>query len=159
MNALRRTIEIDFDVHQAIEAERRGFDDPPNSALRRLLKLGSPTGSSPPIRPALANEDSWTKKGVTLPEGTELHVKYAEVEAHGRIIEGKLNFDGKGFSRPSPAVMTVIEHVRGDRVHVNGWMYVYAKRPGEESWTSLAQLRDRAASRESRARVMTLADY
>ena len=24
-----RKIEIDFDVHQQIEAERRGFDDPP----------------------------------------------------------------------------------------------------------------------------------
>ena len=149
MNTLRRTIEIDFDVHQAIEAERRGFDDPPNSALRRLLKLGSPIGSSPPMDSASANVDSWTGKGVTLPEGTELQVKYAEVEARGRVIGGKLNFDGKGFSRPSPAVMTAIEHVRGDRVNVNGWMYVHAKPPGAEIWTSLAQLRDRAASRES----------
>lgn len=151
MNTLRRTIEIDFDVHQAIEAERRGFDDPPNAALRRLLKLGSPTGSSPPMGTASVNVDSWTKKGVTLPEGTELQVKYAEVEARGRVIDGKLNFDGEGFSTPSGAVMTVIEHVRGNTVHVNGWMHVHAKPPGEASWTSLAQLRDRAASNELRA--------
>ena len=159
MNTLTRTIEIDFAVHQAIEAERHGFDEPPNSVLRRLLRLDSSTDSSPPMGgPASANADSWTMKGVTLPEGTELQVKYAEVEARGRVVGGKLNFDGEGFRRPSPAAMTVIEHVRGDRVNVNGWMYVHAKPPGEESWTSLDQLRDRAASKGSLARV-SLADF
>ena len=34
-----RTIKIDFDIHKRIEMERRGFDDPPNAALRRLLGL------------------------------------------------------------------------------------------------------------------------
>ena len=34
------TIEIDFDVLRAIEAERRKHGDPPNAALRRLLGLG-----------------------------------------------------------------------------------------------------------------------
>lgn len=157
MNTLRRTIEIDFDVHQAIEAERRGFDEPPNSAVRRLLKLGSPIDSSPPKGRASANVDSWTKSEVTLPEGTELQVKYAEVEARGRVIGGKLNFDGKGFFAPSRAVMTIIEHVRGDTVNVNGWNHVHAKPPGEENWTSLAQLRDRAKSNELRR--VTLADF
>lgn len=150
MNTLRRTIEIDFDVHQAIEAERHGFDEPPNSALRRLLKLGSPAGSSPPLAgPASANVDSWTKKGVTLPEGTELQVKYAEIEARGRVIGGKLNFDGEEFSAPSRAVMTVIERTRGNTVNINGWIHVHAKPPGEESWISLARLRDRAVSNQS----------
>ena len=37
-----RNIEIDFEVHQLIKNERRGRNESPNDALRRLLKIGEP---------------------------------------------------------------------------------------------------------------------
>ena len=44
-----RTIKIDFDIHQLVELERRSFEETPNDALRRLLRLSgtnlTPEGS------------------------------------------------------------------------------------------------------------------
>ena len=37
-----RKIDVDFDVHQLIELERRNFGESPNDVLRRLLGLRSP---------------------------------------------------------------------------------------------------------------------
>ena len=42
-------IEIDWDIHKLIEAERKGFDEPQYVALRRLLKLPPPMPPLPPI--------------------------------------------------------------------------------------------------------------
>lgn len=145
MSSLMRSIEVDFEVHQAIELERTGFDDPPNSALRRLLKLDPP--DKPTVQKPVATDGGklWTKRGVELRDGTELRVKYSEVEAIGRVLRGKLTFDGSPFRTPSAAVAAVVERRRGSKVTVNGWDYVYARRPGEREWRSLAQLRSRAA--------------
>lgn len=147
MSTLMRSIEVDFEVHKAIELERTGFDDPPNSALRRLLKLGPP--DKPTVQKPVATDGGklWTKRGVELRDGTELQVKYSEVEAIGRVLQGKLTFDGSSFRTPSAAVAAVVEWRRGSRVTINGWDYVYARRPGEREWQSLAQLRSRAAAR------------
>ena len=43
-------IEIDFDVHKKIEAERKGFSDSPNDVLQRFLDLG---GASKPLSQTL----------------------------------------------------------------------------------------------------------
>lgn len=43
-----RKIDVDFDVHQLIELERRNFGESPNDVLRRLLGLRDATGASPP---------------------------------------------------------------------------------------------------------------
>ena len=147
MSSLMRSIEVDFEVHQAIELERTGFDDPPNSALRRLLKLGPPDQLAVQKPMTTGSGKLWTKRGVELRDGTELQVKYSEVEAIGRVLEGKLTFNGRPFKTPSAAVAAVVESRRGSKVTVNGWEYVYARRPGEREWRSLAQLRDRAAAR------------
>lgn len=148
-----RNIEIDFDVHQRIEAERKSFDDPPNAALRRLLGLGSPKQA---VRANDANERlpseigerpnaEWLSKGVALPDGTELHVDYSEVSARGRVAGGRLSFRGKTFRTPSAAVMSVVESERGSAVSaINGWKYLYVRLPGEDTWFPLNKLREEA---------------
>lgn len=145
-----RTIEIDFDVHQAIEAERRGFDDSPNAALRRLLRLGpavEPEGgfedmAAPPLAPPGRR---WVWKGVALPDGTELRLKHPKAKARGRVVHGELNFDGKGYRTPSRAVAEVIRAATGDRSSANGWIHMFAKRPGDESWRPLNEIRAESA--------------
>lgn len=43
-----RTIEVDFDIHQLIELERRNFEETPNDVLRRLLGLSGPNTAEQP---------------------------------------------------------------------------------------------------------------
>jgi hypothetical protein len=61
-------IEIDWEIHQMIEAERRGFDEPPYLALRRLLKTAAARAGRAArgvaLRPAAL---AWSEGGVTVP--------------------------------------------------------------------------------------------
>lgn len=144
---MMKTIEIDFDVHRMIEAERQGFHDTPNAVLRRLLQL-DPAPAEPesgfadaPMALLAPPERPWVWKGVELPQGTELRLNYAGVEARGHVVEGRLNFSGAGYRSPSPAVARVVETARGDRVRVNGWKHMDARRPGDDRWIPLDELR------------------
>ena len=146
-----RTIEIDWQVRQVIEAERRGFDDPPNAALRRLLGIDPPelrpadASASPRVHHQIgASSASWNWKGVTLSEGTGLLVAYSEVRASGRVAGGQLTFDGEGFKTPSQAVMAVVARRRGisSAPSINGWQYLQVLLPGENRFKPLSQLRE-----------------
>ena len=148
-----RKIEIDFDVHQRIEAARKSFEDPPNAVLRRLLGLGSPEETSSatdaaerlPSKITTRPNADWRSKGVALPDGTELHVDYSEVRANGRVVGGRLFFGGKRFRTPSAAVMGVVGAARGSAVSaINGWKYLYARLPGENDWMPLDRIRQEA---------------
>lgn len=149
MTSATRNIEIDFDVHRRIEAERRSFDDPPNAVLRRLLGIDgnddNPLEHSSPAQAPEAlppdPEASWTKKGLRLRAGTELKVKYSEVEVYGRVAQGRLAFDGGSYDAPSKAVMEVVRERRGNAVSINGWKHLYVREPGHGSWMALDQLR------------------
>ena len=66
-----RQIEIDFDVHQLIELEKRGFYESENDALRRLLGLDSSSDSKAQTH-ARTTAGGWDAKGVHLPNGTKL---------------------------------------------------------------------------------------
>ena len=162
-----RKIEIDFDVHQKIEAARTSFDDPPNAALRRLLGLRPP-------KQALSENDAtarmqgevigppnaeWRSKGVALPDGTELHVDYSEVSASGRVVGGRLSFHSKTFRTPSAAVMSVVETARGSAVSaINGWKYLYARLPGEDNWMPLNKIREEAGPARN-IKALSLDDF
>ena len=169
-----RSIEVDFDVHQAIEAERRSFAETPNAALRRLLGLreaagdtdndGSAVGPNEPNRvteqglgPGTPLPKAWRSKGLTLAEGTALMLKYSEVREPGSVSDGNLVFNGEGYSSPSPAAMDVVQrHRGGGPVSINGWLYVYAQRNGESQWRTLADLRSDTAAEQAIKRVAEL---
>ena len=137
-----RTIEIDFEVHRRIEAARRGFEDSPNAVLHRLLGLEEPeSGQQQGNGVSKSPGTPWMGKGVSLPEGTELLVDYSEVKARGQVVGGRLKFDGVEYSSPSAAVIGAIKDKRGSAVNVNGWRYMYVKRPGEERWVLVDELR------------------
>lgn len=134
-----------------IEAKRRGFDDSPNAALRRLLRIGpevEPGGgfenmaAPPPLAPPGRR---WVWKGVELPDGTELRVQHPRASAEGRVVDGELNFDGEGYRTPSRAVAEAIRAATGNRSIANGWMHMFAKRPGDENWRMLNEIRSATA--------------
>lgn len=142
-----RTIEIDFDVHKLIEAERTSFDEPENVALRRLLKLGPPVpgtkGNSSPM--ASSNTGAWSSKGVRLPSGTEIRMEYRGKEHRGVIDSSDWVIGSKRFKSPSAAAGGVAETKSGSQPSLDGWKYWQVKRPGDAEWIALSVLRRRAA--------------
>ncbi|MFQ8429932.1 hypothetical protein [Amaricoccus sp. W119] len=141
-----RTIEIDFDIHQMIELERKNFDEPENSALRRLLKL--PNAKSEPPKSVAASElssanRSWSRSGVELPHGTEVKMEYNGQAFQGVIEDGAWLVDGLKTRSPSDAAGSAARTKNGGRPSLNGWIYWEVKRPGDSRWRKLKSLKPR----------------
>ena len=133
-----RTIEIDFDVHKMIEMERQSFTESANDVLRRLLKIGEQSQGHPrPVR----NGRPWSGKGVTLPHGTKLRMEYNGCEYSGVIEDGGWSVDGKRFLSPSAAASGVAVTRDGKHTNLDGWIYWYIRRPSDEDWIAMRQLR------------------
>jgi hypothetical protein len=128
------TIEIDFDVYKLIENERRGFDDTPLSALRRLLKLPE---LSPTKRIELGTGRAWMQKGVTLDHGTLLRMEYNRRVHEGQIVDGRWLVEGKLYDSPSGAAVGVARTKSGKQTALDGWEYWNFKRPGSNLWAPI----------------------
>jgi len=137
-----RTIEIDFDIHQMIELERKGFDEPEYLALRRLLKLpDSDAGAEtvPPVETPTGRP--WSGKGVELPHGTELRMEYNGQVFRGYIENGVWVVEGHRAKSPSDAAGSAAMTKSGTRPSLNGWVYWEVKRPNDANWRALKGLR------------------
>ena len=153
-----RTIEIDFDIHKLIEAERRSFDEPANDALRRLLKLPKKESAalgqtSRPAAQARGNgQQSWQAEGVILPHGTKLRMVYGRPKKkyEGQIINGEWVVGGQTFDSPSGAASGVAVTAKGEKTRLNGWDLWDVQRPDENKWTPISKLR---------GKELTLQDY
>ena len=141
-----RTIEVDFDIHQMIELERKGFDEPENIALRRLLKLPDSTSNSLKINsspPEKRSSRSWSGKGVELPHGTEVRMEYNGQVFRGAIEDGAWLVEGQRTKSPSDAAGSAARTRSGARPSLNGWIYWEVKRPGDSGWRALKSLKPR----------------
>jgi hypothetical protein len=148
-----KTIEIDFDIHRLIELERKGFDEPENAALRRLLKLpmlGAPltdrkaeSGSDEPDSVASIGV-AWSWKGVVLPHGTQLRMDYRGQMVRGHVEQGKWVIDGKSYTSPSDAAGSSVVTKGCERPSLNGWVYWEVKRPNDGNWRKLQSLKPKA---------------
>lgn len=137
-----RTIEIDFDIHQMIELERKGFDEPEYLALRRLLKLPNSeagTETAPPV--GTPSGRPWSGKGVELPHGTELRMEYNGQVFRGHIENGGWVVEGHHAKSPSDAAGSAATTMSGSRPSLNGWIYWEIKRPTDANWRNLKSLR------------------
>lgn len=141
-----RQIEIDFDVHQVIEAERSSFSETPNSALRRLLGIDEDAEDDDGI---FVSEDNgaWSSKGVTLPQETSLRMEYNGVVGKAFIDKGRWKTPRGIFNGPSPAAAAVATTKDGKKPTLNGWIYWRAKLPGTRQWVPIQELRDKAKGR------------
>ncbi len=157
-----RSIDIDFDVHKRIEMERRGFDEPPNTVLRRLLGIDPerPSEEAVPPRPAAGRTNGgaspssptgkpatgrpWSGKGVELPHGTDLRMNYNGRVHTARIENGQWVAEGKSFKSPSAAASGVAITKAGTHPSLDGWKYWHARLPGEHDWVCIDKLRRRA---------------
>jgi hypothetical protein len=142
-----QSIDIDWDIHRAIEAERKGFDEPPYIALRRLLGLSDKTAliSSETEKSTLLNGLPWTEDGVQIPHGSLARMKYNHGRQHyeGAFLNGQLVVNGMKFDTLSAAASTLAVTKSGGKTQLNGWLYWEVKLAGQSNWQTLASLREK----------------
>lgn len=135
-----QTIEIDFDVHKAIELERKSFEEAPNAALRRLLGIDSREASAAPPSPPSRGRP-WVGKGhsrgLTLPHGTELRFDYRGKRLTGQVVDGSLVVEGQHFDSPSAVAVHFFRNKHGERTHLNGKALCDIRLPGESRFRGL----------------------
>ncbi len=140
-----KPIEIDFEIHRMIESERKGFDEPPYLALRRLLGLAAVnhTPAATDTRPNSSNGTPWVEGKVALPHGTQVRMEYDRGRQvyEGEISNGKWVVDGRTFDSPSGAASALAVTKRGKPTSLNGWLYWKVCRPGQDmEWVPLKSL-------------------
>lgn len=132
-----RSIDIDFDIHKLIEAERSSFEETPNDVLRRLLNLQ--TSATQPPRLVQAGK-SWHGYGVTLPHSTKLRMSYNGNDYSGQIDDGQWIVEGKRFSSPSGAASGVARTKKGTLTRLDGWQYWEVQMPESAQWMRLWEI-------------------
>lgn len=148
-----RTIDIDFEVHKAIELERRSFAETPNAVLRRVLGIDpaelkqakappSVSAAAIPSADAYASEGRpWVGKGkstgLVLPHGTELRMDYNGQRFTGRVDNGSLVIEGRRFSSPSGAADELCRTKDGRKTSLNGKELIHVRIPGEGEYVLL----------------------
>jgi hypothetical protein len=145
-------IEIDWDIHQRIEAERRGFNEPPYLALRRLLGLPEPAAapsvlvSEPQAEQAIGEGVPWSEDGVVVPHGCPARMEYLHGSQvyEGQFLNGRLVAKGHSFETLSAAASALAVTKQGTRTSLNGWLYWKVKLPGDTEWRSLGDMRPQA---------------
>lgn len=142
-----RSIEIDFEVHQRIEAARTGFGEAENAVLRRLLGIDRPAPQKAPSEtrsPADKKQREgrpWFGKGATLPHGTLVQMDYNGRVYSGRIDDGWWLVEGGRYKSPSGAASGVAVTGRGAKTRLDGWKYWSVKLPASDAWQHISTLR------------------
>lgn len=143
-----RTLEIDWDIHKMIEGERRGFDEAPYLALRRLLGLNEPPVELPTTVPCSPVSEGmpWIEDGVQIPHGSLARMKYyyGRQTYEGRFLNGQLVVNGSRYDALSPAANDLAITKGGKKTQLNGWNYWEVQLPGENAWVRLRDLRSKA---------------
>ncbi len=138
-------IEVDWEIYQMIEAERKGFHEPRYMALRRLLGLGVPAPTPEPTVKAPGAGVPWTRDGVTVPHGTPARMEYGRGSwsqvYEGQFLNGRLVVDGQKFETLSAAAKALAQTKEGKKASLDGWLYWKVKLPDEIEWRSLGEMR------------------
>jgi len=139
------TVDVDLDVHRAIEAARQSFDESYNQILRRLLRIDA--SQLHPVETSRAKgggaaDGGWSKidrfgRSVFLPDGTDLRAAYAGRTVDGEIIAGMWVVAGHAYNSPSAALNANVRTRDGNPVNLNGWRHWEVKVPGSDTWIRL----------------------
>lgn len=140
-----QTIEIDFDVFKEITVRRKHDGITPNDVLRELFGL-EPRQAS--LKQKAPSGKPWVVKGVVFPHGTEFRKSYKGQMYYARIDDGSLLLNGKKFSSPSAAAMSITKN------STDGWKFWECKMPGSHNWQIIISLRKDLMARSLTAEEM-----
>lgn len=127
------TIEVDFDVFKELTIRRPSEDVTENDIMRELLGIGN--AKLEQRRKDVESYKPWVTKGIMFPHGTEFRANYKGQIFYGRVDNGALLLNGKRFSSPSAAAMSITN------VSVNGWVFWECKKPSSKNWVTISSLR------------------
>lgn len=138
-----RTIEIDFDIHKLIEADRTGFDEPEYVVLRRLLGLKPKEVDIGETTSVEGNP--FIEDGVEVMHGSDARMRYQRGTQlfEGKFLDGKLVVGGNSYPTLSAAASDLARTKDGKRTSLNGWIYWEVKAPGTSRWKSMSDLREK----------------
>jgi hypothetical protein len=139
-----KTIEIDFDIHKMIEAERKGFGEPEYIALRRLLKLPKPSTDVPQADEIKSDGIPFQEDGVEILHGSDARMLYMRGTQlyEGKFLDGKLVVDGVAYPTLSAAASDLARTKEGKKTSLNGWLYWEVRAAGKSRWEKMSDLRD-----------------
>jgi hypothetical protein len=138
-----QNIEIDFDIHKMIEAERLSFEEQPYIALRRLLKLPVLEANTEGVGATIGEGVPFMEDGVIIPHGSLARMEYQRGKQvyEGQFMNGNLVVNGQSFSALSAAASVLAVTKKGGKTSLNGWLYWQVKFPAETKWRSLGKMR------------------
>lgn len=139
------TIEVDFDIHKMIEAERRSFSEKPYLALRRLLGLPERVEPEKSVKVGPTGR-AWEEDGVKIPHGSLARMEYARgtQKYEGQFLDGHLVVDGVDYSSLSAAASALAKTKSGGSPNLNGWNYWEVQLPGSDRWEMMEHKRRKA---------------
>jgi len=128
------SIEVDFDVYKQLTIRRKTEEVTYNDVIRELLGIEASNGTA--LKASIVeSRDDWIVKNVRFPVGTEFRATYKGRSHIGVVRSGELVVDGKSFSSPSAAAISITEN------SVNGWKFWECKLPGKSSWRLIESMR------------------
>lgn len=144
LKSVRRRREFATDQEQRAWLSRAADDFATvlRPVMRELLGGASSTPHS--------SEGAWQSKGVVLPPGTQLRMRYNGRDFTGTIEGGQFVVEGQRYSSPSAAASAVAITRSGKRTNLNGWTCWEARLPNSGTWQLLDDLHVKA--NPSRAR-------
>ncbi len=130
------SIQVDFEVFKELTVRRTSESVTENEVIRGLLELNGSV-QEPVARPEPAESGGfpWVCKGVSFPHRTEFRATYKGQQYTGHVDNGALVVDGKRFTSPSSAAVSITENA------VNGWRFWECLLPGASRWKLIAGLR------------------
>ncbi|MCC1495129.1 HNH endonuclease [Cognatishimia sp. F0-27] len=92
----------------------------------------------------------YEQDGVVIPHGTPAKMEYQNGEQvyEGRFEDGVLMVNGLAYSSLSSAANALAVTKNGKKTNLNGWLYWKVLLPGDDHWTPVRSLRDRAESKD-----------
>lgn len=90
----------------------------------------------------MSGQQAWSKFGVELPHGTQLHCTYSDQVLNGEIVDGVWVIDGSKYNSPTTAAVRNLKTREGYPSNLNGWKIWYVKRPSDKQYIPLIKLRN-----------------
>jgi hypothetical protein len=113
-----KTIEIDLDLHKAIEANRRAFEERENDILKRMLAIQMKGDDQSGIESRQDQKrEGFYSKGVFLPKGRVLRGERNGISYEAEVTVKGIEWKGKLYPSLSAAASTATG------TSTNGWIF------------------------------------